>query len=99
MHRAVKYVYPRDLACSSSGGFCILGQHKRFFSGFVFLSLLENFGKVVLAVVNHGVVNRGYEIWVERGVPLIFFSFLSDIEPCLVYVFLAVFGGFDLIFF
>ena len=53
----------------------------------------------MLAVVNHGVVKRGDEILVERGVPLIFFSFLSDIEPCLVYVFLAVFGGFDLIFF
>ena len=63
------------------------------------MSLLENFGKVVLAVVNYSVVGRELKILIERGIFLILFPLLSDIEPCLVYVFLTVFGGFDLIFF
>ena len=61
--------------------------------------MLENFGKVVLAVVNCSIVGRKLEILIERGIFLILFPFLSDIEPCLVYVVLAVFGGFNLISF
>ena len=44
------------------------GEYKRLFSGFVFLRLLENCGKGVLAVAGHDAVGRGFVILIEHGV-------------------------------
>ena len=97
MHKAVKYVYQRNLACCRQRWFLCFRAAQAVFLWFRIFGPAGELRQSSAAVVGRYLVDKRVIFLAESLQYFPFFSCAFNISFCPVNIFLAVLGGFDLI--